>query len=412
MKKLIGAAFGSLLLATSASAMNLKQILNYALTYDPMLDEARANIYAAEEQTKISEAGHLPVLSATGTGVIAQKHTYSSDRRSGPGLAARLNLYSWGAIEAEIERDRHRETFYQHRFSETRENVGYQVGSLYLTALRAKENIVIYKESLKRHDKMISDLKIITTYDPGRQSEMNEALSRRNQVESTLLQQEKIMYNMLSRLSRYTPEPITERDLVDPFAKETATGLVGRFHNPDIRTNPTYLAQEKEYDSSRSAVEAAKARRKPSINLEGTATRHEREVYVTFNWDFYNEAAKHTENQSYYSQQAAEAKLREIALTVEEQARTAEVDMHRNQQLAKVAHKQITLQRNVVKDSELQFEIGIKSLMEVLNAYQELTSVQAAEITARNDFRDAALLYIASQSRMTHWAGVSLAIIE
>ncbi|OOH87640.1 transporter [Pasteurellaceae bacterium 15-036681] len=408
MKKLMGIALSSLLLATSASATSLKQILNYALTYDPTLDEARANIFAAEEQTKISEAGHLPIFSATGTSVIAQKHTHTSDRRSGPGVAARMNIYSWGAVEAEIDRDKHREEFYQHRFSETRELVGQQVGGLYLTALRAKENIVIYKESLKRHDKMLADLKIITTYDPGRNSEMNEALSRRNQVESTLLQQEKIMYTTLSRLSRYSKAPLTEKDLVDPFAKETADGFVRQFHNPDIKTNPSYLAQEKEFDSARSAVEAANARRKPSINLEGTATRHEREVYLTFNWDFYNPAAKHTEQQSFYSKQAAEAKLRDIELTVEEQARTAEVDMQRNQQLAKVAHKQIALQRNVVQDTELQFEIGMKSLMDVLNSYQELTGVQAAEIAARNDFRDAALLYLVSQSRMAHWAGVVL----
>lgn len=395
-------------LSTTASALTpLKDILQVALEYDPSLDEARANISMAESQTKISEAGHEPVISLANTGVIAQKHTYSSKRRSGPSVMGRINIYSWGAVEAEIERDKHKEGFFQHKFYETREQVGQQIGQLYLTALRAKENIAIYKESLKRHDKMLNDLKVIVSYDEGRVSEMNEALSRRNQVESTILQYERTMHNALSRLSRYTPKNLTPNDLVDPFAKVSAEKFIAQYHNPDIRTNPTFVAQKKEFEAAKADVEAVKARRLPSINLEGSASRREREIYVNMSWDLYNPAAKYQERNSYYSQKAAEARMQEIELEVSQQARTAEIDMVRNQQLAKVAHKQIALQRNVVADTELQFQIAMKSLLNVLDAYQELTSVQATEIAARNDFRDAALSYLVSQARVAAWAGIA-----
>ncbi|WP_165870261.1 hypothetical protein [Cricetibacter osteomyelitidis] len=43
---------------------------------------------------------------------------------SGLGINARLNLYVWGGIEAEIERDRHKEGYYQHKLVETRELMG------------------------------------------------------------------------------------------------------------------------------------------------------------------------------------------------------------------------------------------------------------------------------------------------
>lgn len=77
--------------------------------------------------------------------------------------------------------------------------------------------------------------------------------------------------------------------------------------------------------------------------------------------------------------------------------------MVRNQQLMNVASKQIKLQRNVVADTELQFDIATKTLLNVLDAYQELTGVQMAEVTARNDLRDAALLYLVSQAQITNW---------
>lgn len=407
-KKLIAVLVCSFLPLSNAWAVTpLKDILQVALERDPTLDEARANISMAESQTKISEAGHQPVISLANTGMIAQKHTYSSNRRSGPSVMGRINLYSWGAVEAEIERDKHKEGFFQHKFNETREQVGQQIGSLYLTALRAKENIAIYKESRKRHENMIKDLKVIVSYDEGRVSELNEAMSRRNQVESTILQYERTMHNALSRLSRYTAKNLKPEDLVDPFAKVSAEQFISQYHNPDIRTNPTFLAQQKEFDAAKMDLEVSKARRLPAINLEGSASRREREIYINMSWDLYNPATKHQERHSYYSQKAAEAKMQEIELEVSQQARTAEIDMVRNQQLAKVAHKQVDLQKKVVVDSELQFQIAMKSLLNVLDAYQELTNVQATEIAARNDFRDAALSYLVSQARVASWAGIA-----
>lgn len=391
----------------AAANTSLRDILQVALERDPTLDEARANISAAENQRKVSEAGHHPIISLSNTGMIAQKHTYSSERRSGPAVNGKVNLYAWGAVESEIERDKHKEGYFRHKFTETREQVGREIGELYLTALRAKESIVIHQENLKRHQKLINDLKVIVSYDEGRVSELNEALSRHNQAESTILQYERTMHNALSRLSRYTRHRLTPEDLVDPFAKVSAEQFIAQYKNPHVETNPTFLAQQEEFQSARADVEAAKARRKPAINLEGSASRHEREVYVNVSWDLYNPAMKYQERQSYYSQKAAEAKLQEIELSLSEQARTAEIDMVRNQKLAQVANKQIALQRNVVKDIELQFDIAMKTLLNVLDGYQELTSVQEMEVTARNDFRDAALLYLVSQARVAAWAGVT-----
>lgn len=389
------------------AATPLKNILKIALEQDPTLDEARANISMAESQTKISEAGHHPVISLANTNMLAQKRTYSSERRSGPSVVGKVNIYSWGAVEAEIERDKHKEDFFQHKFNETREQVGQKISSLYLTALRAKENIAVYKESLQRHNNMINDLKTIVEYDEGRVSEVNEALSRRNQVESMILQHERTMYKALSMLSRYTQKPLTPKDLVDPFAHISAEQFIAQYHNRNIHSNPTFLAQEKEFKAAKMDVEAAKARRLPAINLEGSANKYESEVYVNISWDIYNPATKHQEQHSYYSQKAAEAKMQEIKLEVSEQAQTAEIDMLHNQRLAKIANKQIELQKNVVKDTELQFSIATKTLLNVLDSYQELSDVQATEVAARNDFRDAALLYLVSQARVASWAGIT-----
>lgn len=408
MKKVLYFLLGNcLLLSQPGNAQDLNVILRYALTSDPSLDEAKANVAAANSQTKISEAGHYPVVSVGNIGMISQNHTYDNERRSGPMVNGRLNLYSFGAVEAEVERDEHKAGYYKHKLTETREVIGQKISQLYLSALRAKENIAVFQESLQRHNKLIKDLNVIVGLDSGRESELSEAESRKNQVESSIAQQERILHTSLSQLTRYFSQRLTEKDLKDPFPSTDPEAFLQKYFNKDIATNPTYLAQQKEYDSNKAAVKAAEARRLPSINLEGSANRHDQEVYINVSWDIYNPAASYTVEQNYYSQAAAEAKLREIALDIAEKGRTAEVEMVRNKKLLTLTSKQINLQRTVVRDTEFQFKIAKKTLLNVLDAYQELTNVQIENVTARNDYRDAALLYLVAQSKVAQWAGVT-----
>lgn len=394
------------LIPTGVQAEGLRTIFQTALREDPVLQEARANVAIAGSQVKISEAGHHPIISLNNTGVVAQNHKNSDNRRSGPTLTGQFNLYSWGAVDAEIERDRHKQDYYIYKYYETREQLGKSIGELYLTALRAKENITIYEESIQRHQKIVNDLKIVVSYDRGRNFELNEALSRMNQVESVKVSYERQLQLALSKLNRYTSKIMTADDLTDPFSGVEAGQFVSDNLNPDIKTLPTYLAQQKELDSTHSSLTAAKARRLPAINLHGSANRDSNEIYVTLSLDLYNPGTKYAERQSYYSWEAAQAKMKEIELEVAEQARSSELSMRRNQELEKIASAQVGLQRNVVRDAELQFKIATRSLLSLLDAYKELTSVQATEVAARNDFREAALAYLVSQARVAAWAGV------
>lgn len=60
--------------APPLAAKELKDILKHSLIADPALLEARAMENAAKSTTKATQAGHYPVLTLTGTSVLAQKH--------------------------------------------------------------------------------------------------------------------------------------------------------------------------------------------------------------------------------------------------------------------------------------------------------------------------------------------------
>ena len=389
-------------------AQGLKNILQKSLVSDPVLLEAKANERAAQSITKATRAGHYPVLALTGTQIIKQKHKYSSnDRDSGLGVRGSLNVYSWGGIQAAVRRDKNKEIYHGHKYFETQEQLGSEIGRLYLTALRAKESLDVSRQSLGRHNNLLKDLNIIVQYDSGRRSELVEARSRQLQVQTSMSQLQRTMEIALSRLAKYISTQISPKDLKDPFAGDSTTVLVKKYNNQEKGLNPSYLAQKAERESVKAELDVSKAARLPAINLEGVATKDTKELYLNLSWNVLDMASRHNVEKNAQALIAADSKSEQILREVTEKARTAEIDMVQSEQRADITAQHISAQKEVVRSYELQFKIARRTLTDVLGAYNELANIEQENVNARNDFRDAALEYLVSQSQVSNWAGVS-----
>jgi len=339
---------------------------------------------------------------------LLQKNDDSDDDLSnGLGVKGSLNLYAWGGIEAGVKRDKQKEIYYDYKYYETQEELGKTIGKLYLRALRAKESLLINEQSLNRHNKLLNDLGVVVQYDSGRRSELIEARSRQLQVQTTIIQLRRTMELALSELSKYTPEPIKPEDLQDPFSADSTTSLINRFRQEDNGNNPTYLAQKAERESTRYELDVSKASRLPALNLEGYMSNKSKQVYLNLQWNLFDEASRHTVNKNKHTLTAADAKLDQILREVGERARTAEIDMAQSERQVNISAEHIVAQKEVVKAYELQFKVARRTLTDVLNSYIELSRIEQENITARNDFRDAALEYLVSQSQIARWAGIT-----
>lgn len=393
--------------STSTWASDLKSILRDALTHDPRLVEAQANVAIAEQQVKITQAEHWPIVSLNTTQVLSQKHEYrSNDRRSGVGLSGQVNLYSWGAVSASVARDQHKQDYYQYKYDETREQLGKEIATLYLTALRAKEQLAVLRSSLAQHDKTLANLKIIVQHDRGRRSEYTEAESRRLKVETDIAVQNRLLNTSLSQLSRYLPQRLSPESLHDPFAGLTPQQVKAQFGQMEQGYNPSYLAQQKELDSIKAKTQADAARRLPALNLLGSVTKDDYELYLGVDWKIFDPASRHTGQQNQYSQAAAQAKLDEMRLDLQEKIQTAEVEMQQHYQRMQLSGKQIKTLKQVIADYELQFKIARRSLIDILNAYQELATAQLNQVNASNDYRDAIMNFLIAQAQVARWAGI------
>src|SRR5690606_22132584 len=304
-------------------------ILKNALQQDPLIIEAQANEQAAISKVKESQALHYPVLAVTANQILDQSHDNRADYASEnftPGLRGTLNLYSFGAISAQVERDKSKSAYFHEKTGETAEELGYSIGSEYIKALRAQESLEVQNRSLERHNKFTRDIGIIVQYDQGRRSELIQAKARQMQVEHIISGLQRELGFALSNLKKYAPH-VDPAGLSDPFAQFSISNVVDRYSLADSSQHPSYQAQQAELDSIRSEHKYRQTKRYPSINLEGNVTTEDRQIYLSMAWDVFNQGNKYSVEQGGQSIVAAQARLGQIQRDIEERARTAEIDM-------------------------------------------------------------------------------------
>lgn len=394
--------------ATAYAATPLEEVLQYALRQDPKLLESLAEQDAAIQNRKSSEALHYPTVAVTSSRVIAQHHQYESDyrRKTDIGLQGKLNLYSWGGIEASVERDKKKERFAYYKYFETREELGQVIALHYVTAIHLLESLDIARKNLNRHKKFLNDLQIVKTYDVGRESEFIQAESRYLNAQSAIIDIERSLQTTMSSLNLYAPSSLTVKDLVDPFAKYTAEALFKAYPEPNRTMHPSILAQAAEHESAIADIDVAKAATKPQINLEGLASRQDRNLAVTVSWDIFNRPADYNTEHARAKMYAASARTDQIMRDISERYETAKINMQQSQSQARISKKHIAVQAQVAANYAEQFTVSRRSLLEVLDAYAELSRTESTYVNALHQFRSSSIAFLLAQAKIANWAGL------
>ncbi len=408
-------AFGLSIAVLPVQADSLKSILKTALVRDPILLEAKADEEGSYNRVEQAKSLHYPKVRLTGNSTLVEKHKNKSsysDSVITPGLEVSLNLYSFGAINAEVEKNEFTKQYYGHKYHESREELGYTIGDLYLTAYDAKQSIKLLRKSLKRHKRILGNMKVIVDYDRGRQSEYVQAKARQILVVQQINDTQRLLDSSLSRLSKYTGKTISETSLQNPFKGLTRHLLKKHYTLTEKGKNPTFLAQKAQLDSKIKDVEAEKAKQFPSVDLVGYATPDDQQVGLRFSWDVFNRATTYTVKEKNSLQAAAKSRLQRVLRDIEEAARLAIIEMKRSEVQLKTLKAHAKEARKVVEFYKLQFSIARRSLIEVLNAEKELTDVELAQSNTQTQWNRAALSYLQSQGKIADWVGLSNTLTE
>ena len=381
--------------AGASVAAELPALIRDAVSADPAILEARANEDVAGTRLESTRAQHLPVLGVQAGGNVADPDKfYSTPFR---GAVGRVNLYAAGAIDAAIERDELKLATQRLRTEEVGAQVAYNVASTYLQALTAQELLVVEQANLARHQKIIDDLQVIVANDRGRRFELVQAESRALQVRTRMAQLEKNRQVALSRLTRFTRQDVT---LANPFADDWKARLpVGTLE----AAHPALQALEREAKAVRAEQKQLAKSRWPRIDLEAGVGNHSYARLVA-NWSFFDRSADYNVDGAAKQIVAAERRHDLMERELTEMSETAQADMAKSQLQIKAAEAQIGASAEVARLYEMQFKVGRRSLIELVNAYGEQAGVEASRVLAQSDWRNAVVSYMRAYAALTGWA--------
>lgn len=391
----------------NSSAHSLKYILNNSLNNAPELLEAKADVDVAVARVNQAQAQHFPVFSVTGNKLLGQYHRDNRDYDDNnfiPGVRGELNLYSFGGIESDIERNEKEQLYYQFKYRETKENIAYTISDLYLKALLAKESIMVKKKSLDRHNRIISELNVIARNDEGRISEYVQAEARRILVEQDINHYEKELMTTLSTLSKYTGFPVGESDLVNPFESMTVSDIYREYTAENNNQNPAYLVSQADIEAKKMGVEVENKKLLPRINLTGNITKDDRQIGIDVTWDIINFSSLYSVDEKISQLHASQQRMERVIRDIEEARRLSVINIQKSTQKLKILDAQILSSAKVVDFYQLQFNVARRSLLDVLNAEKELSDVELSYAATLSDLRYGMLDYLYAQGTLSNWA--------
>lgn len=378
---------------------------------DPAVMEARAELNSAQSRTEQARSAHWPVITVTGSKLLSQSHRYSYDYDSEdilPGIRGEVNIFASGAIEADVRRSESEAEYYHYKVKETGEERIRSFVSLYLDALREKQSIEVLKQSLSRHNSILNDLNTISIHDTGRESEFVQADARRLMVRQQLNTRNRVLKSTLGKLSTWTINPVTEADLENPFSLMTESRLLTDFTQAPQTGNPSWLTSQADVESKKAALRAQELARYPRIDLTGSVTRDDRQIGVNLSWDLFNRNASYGVSEKAAQIAAATGRLDSVARLIDETGRLSLITVRESRVEMETLRRQEQASAKVVDFYRLQFRVARKTLIELLNAENELYSVGLSRVQTEDQMLHGMLDYLYSQGMLLKWSGVNL----
>ncbi|WP_250146918.1 TolC family protein [Escherichia coli] len=377
--------------------------------------EARAEATSARSRVEQARSAHWPVVTATGSKLLAQSHRYDYDYDSEdilPGIRGEMNIFASGAIEADVSRSESEAEYYRYKVDEAGEETIRSFVSLYLDALREKQSIAVLEQSLSRHNAILNDLNTISIHDTGRESEFVQAEARRLMVRQQINTRTRVLKTTLGKLSTWTTNPVTEADLENPFSRMTESRLLTDFTQTPQKGNPSWLASQADVESKKAALKAQELARYPRVDLTGSVTRDDRQIGVSLSWDLFNRNASYGVSEKAAQIAAATGRLDSVARMIDETGRLSLITVRQSRMEMETLRRQEQASARVVDFYRLQFRVARKTLIELLNAESELYSVGLSRVQTEDQMLHGMLDYLYSQGMLLKWSGVNLSGAE
>lgn len=381
----------------------LRQSVDAALRSNPDIT-ARFNAFrAATDATDVARAGFLPRLDANAVGAREQSRVSSRDPSSatlnhtGVGLTLSQLLWDGLGTRRELERTGHERLARYFELIDSSEQVALEAAQAHYDVLRFARLVELAEDNYVQHRYAVIQIESRVRAGVGRGVDLEQANARLALAESNLTTETANLHDVIARYQRIVgvaptvrtglPAPLTAGvPAAQPEALATA-----------VRRNAGISASIESLRAARAAIQAENASFQPRVEarLRATGGRNldafrdqtrNSTAELVLNWNLFNGGADQARVRQRVNLANQAADLRDLACRNTRQTISIAYNDGRRltEQLAYLDRNTVAISR--ARDAyRQQFDIGQRSLLDLLNAENELYTARRSYANAQHD---------------------------
>ena len=419
--------------AGPAVAERLQDAVQTALRRNPEVLGAAANLRAANEGYAAAGGGRLPSVDLRmGSGreetdsLVTRAATGGSTRtltRQEANLTLRQNLYDGQQVRSEMDRQAFRIESSNARLVDTGEQIALRVTEIYLDALRDIELVRLSEDNVRRHEDVLEKTRWRFSSGVGQGADVEQANGRLALARSTLEAARGTAEDTSARYQRVVgrlpanlvmPQP-AERQIPPTLAEARQTG---RDNSQSLR------AARADVSGAQATVRNVQADMLPRVDVELSANRNrdldgiigpnnDLSAMLVMRYNLFRGGTDQARIREAREREtvASESANNIIEFTDENVARAwAARATARNRLASLESHARASEQ--VLESYRYQFELGRRSLLDLVNAENELFQSRTALTSGRITLRSSEFRLLAAMGFLVKSLGLSDELIR
>ncbi|MDB6178723.1 TolC family outer membrane protein [Paracoccus sp. Z330] len=384
-------------------ALSAKDAVLYVLETNPEIKAAEANKQAIEFELDQSRAFRVPKFeleawagSSLNNGTTTSDLTASDDPISGYQVRGRMTqvLFDGFRTRSEIERQAYRVDAAALRVLERSEFLSLEAIRLYADVLRAGRLVALAQDNLTYHQRLYDRLQ--GGFDSGALpvGDIQQAQERVFLAEDTLisfqLDAQDIRDNFLAVVG-VQPENLGSLPSIGgamPGSLDEALAIARR-------NNPTVRFTQADVGTAEARAREANANRYPTLNLEADVLTgrdvngfegdvDDARIGLTLRYEFQGGRKRAARQEQVRRTSQSRAEMLQQARRVDKEVRNSWANLDAARKRKSVVQDQANLSRDLRATYEEEYEVGVRSLLDILNTQNALFQAEANLVNANS----------------------------
>ncbi|MEG0114351.1 MAG: TolC family outer membrane protein [Comamonas sp.] len=425
-------ALGTASLAWSAMAQNqgaalqLPTVVEKAVTTHPEVRARYQDFVSSLEGQNVAKGGWRPQVTAQGwvgkewRGNMSNTPGYNWNR-PGWNLDLRQLIFDGGITTNTINQWGYEKLAGYYELMATTNNLANEAVSAYLDVQRYREMQDLARNNFTLHDGTLKQLRERQQSGVGRGVDLEQANGRLALAQTNLMTESNNLNDVSQRYRRVVGEyPVGDlTNVPDVMAQLPNPGTTQNFSD-SLRGNPTLLAKQALVQAAQSGQKAAKGSRAPLVELRASTGRDRNQpdgitrdmqsssVQVLMTYNLYRGGSdearvRQTAAQSYAARDVADYTCRNIQ---QELSVSWNGIMRLRQQLPFLREHELSTSKVRVAYQQ-QFQIGQRSLLDLLDTENELFEARRALVNAQYDLKKAEYQWLGLSSKLLTTLGLA-----